>query len=172
LSPEEHDRLGMSISLNLVRPWRRGSVKTGENQTQGETTMKLYTQLNFGGNCEEAFRFYEKHLGGKITIMMNQSQAPGAPSGAGKAIIHARMNIGDTELIANDVPSSVFKKMRSVYLYLSVDSAKEAERVHKLLAEGGEIYMPMEETFYATRFSMLRDRFGVSWSVIHERPRQ
>jgi PhnB protein len=61
--------------------------------------------------------------------------------------------------------------MRSVYLYLSVDSAKEAERVHKLLAEGGEIYMPMEETFYATRFSMLRDRFGVSWSIIHERPR-
>src|SRR4051812_9824344 len=130
--------------------------------------MKLYTQLNFGGNCEEAFRFYEKHLGGKIIMMMNQSQAPGAPTGAGKAIIHARMSIGNTELIANDVPSSVFKKMRSVYLYLSVDSAKEAERVHNLLAEGGEIYMPMEETFYATRFSMLRDRFGVSWSIIHE----
>ncbi|HUR00716.1 MAG TPA: VOC family protein [Gemmatimonadaceae bacterium] len=134
--------------------------------------MKLYTQLNFGGNCEEAFRFYEKHLGGKITMMMNQSQAPGAPTGAGKAIIHARMNIGDTVLIANDVPPSVFKNMRSVYLYLSLDSAEEAERVHKLLAEGGEIYMPMAETFYATRFSMLRDRFGVSWSIIHERPRQ
>ena len=133
--------------------------------------MKLYTQLNFGGNCEEAFRFYEKHLGGKITMMMNQSQAPGAPTGAGGAIIHARMDIGDTVLIANDVPPSVFQKMRSVYMLLSVDSAEEAERVHKLLAEGGEIFMPMEETFYATRFSMLRDRFGVSWTVIHERPR-
>jgi PhnB protein len=133
--------------------------------------MKLYTQLNFGGNCEEAFRFYEKHLGGKITMMMNQSQAPNAPGGAGKAIIHARMNIGDTVLIGNDVPPSVFQKMRSVYLYFSVDSAGEAERIHKLLAEGGEIFMPMEETFYATRFSMLRDRFGVSWSVICERPR-
>jgi len=133
--------------------------------------MKLYTQLNFGGNCQEAFRFYEKHLGGKITMMMNQSEAPGAPAGAGKAIIHARMNIGDTVLIGNDVPSSVFKKMRGVYMYLSVDSAKEAERVHKLLAEGGEIFMPMEETFYATRFSMLRDRFGVSWTIINERPR-
>ena len=133
--------------------------------------MKLYTQLNFGGNCEEAFRFYEKHLGGKITMMMNQSEAPGAPSGAGKAIIHARMNIGDTVLIANDVPPSVFKKIRSVYLYLSVASVEEAERVHKLLAEGGEIYMPMEETFFATRFSMLRDRFGVSWSILNERPR-
>jgi PhnB protein len=133
--------------------------------------MKLHTQLNFGGNCEEAFRFYEKHLGGKITLMMNQSEAPGAPKGAGKAIIHARMDIGDTVLIGNDVPGTVFQKMRSVYLYLSVDSTKEAERIHKLLAEGGEIFMPMEETFYATRFSMLRDRFGVSWSIIHERPR-
>jgi PhnB protein len=133
--------------------------------------VKLYTQLNFGGNCEEAFRFYEKHLGGQITMMMTQSQAPGAPQGAGNAIIHARMNIGETVLIANDVPPPVFQRMRSVYLYLSVDSPAEAERVHKLLAEGGEVYMPMEETFYATRFSMLRDRFGVSWSIIHERPR-
>jgi PhnB protein len=132
--------------------------------------MKLYTQLNFGGNCAEAFRFYEKHLGGKITMMMTQSQAPDAPQGAGNAIIHARMDIGDTALIANDVPASVFQKMRSVYLYLSVDSSEEAERVHKLLADGGEVFMPMEETFYATRFSMLRDRFGVSWTIIHERP--
>jgi len=134
--------------------------------------MKLYTQLNFGGNCKEAFRFYEKHLGGKTTMMMDQSQAPGAPAGAGKAIIHARMNIGDTVLIGNDVPPSAFQKMRSAYMYLSVDSTKEAERVHKLLAEGGEIFMPMEQTFYASRFSMLRDRFGVSWTIIHERPNQ
>jgi PhnB protein len=133
--------------------------------------MKLYTQLNFGGNCEEAFRFYEKHLGGKIMMMMRQSEAPDAPKGAGKAIIHARMSIGDTVLIANDVPGTVFQKMRSVYLYLSVDSPKEADRIHKLLAEGGEIFMQMQETFYASRFSMLRDRFGVSWTIIHELPR-
>jgi PhnB protein len=59
--------------------------------------MKVYMQLNFGGNCEEAFRFYEKHLGGKIIMMMNQSQAPNASESAGKAIIHARMSIGDTD---------------------------------------------------------------------------
>ena len=133
--------------------------------------MKLYTQLNFGGNCEEAFHFYEKHLGGRITMMMTQSQAPNAPKGAGNAIIHAQMDIGETVLIANDVPPLVFQRMRSVYLFLSVASPAEAERVHKLLAADGEVYMPMEETFYATRFSMLRDRFGVSWSIIHERPR-
>jgi PhnB protein len=131
--------------------------------------MKLYPQLNFGGNCQEAFRFYEKHLGGKITMMMTQSQAPNAPKGASNAIIHARMNIGDTVLIGNDVPPNVFKKMRSAYLNLLVDSTAEAEKVHKLLAEGGEIFMPLEETFFATRFSMLRDRFGVSWAIIHEK---
>ena len=65
---------------------------------------------------------------------------------------------------------SKFEKMRSVYMYLSLDSAEEAEKVHNLLADGGEIFMPMEETFYATRFSMLRDRFGVSWTIINERP--
>src|SRR6266705_1931596 len=95
-----------------------------------EEHMKLHTYLNYGGNCEEAFRFYEKNLGGEITMMMNQSQAPGAPEGAGKAIIHARISIGDTVLIANDVPPSVFQKIRSVYLYLSVDSVDEAERIY------------------------------------------
>ncbi len=133
--------------------------------------MKLFTQLNFGGNCEEAFRFYETHLGGKIRMMMNQAQAPGAAAGAGTAIIHARMDIGDTVLIGNDVPGTAFRPMRSVYMYLSLDSAAEAERIHNVLAEGGEIYMPLAETFYASRFSMLRDRFGVSWSIIHELPR-
>jgi PhnB protein len=133
--------------------------------------MNLYTQLNFGGNCREAFEFYAQHLGGTIVMMMSQNQAPGAPSTATAAIIHARMSIANSVLIGNDVPPSVFQKMRSAYMYLSVDSAAEAERIHSVLSEGGEVFMPMEETFYATRFSMLRDRFGVSWSIIHERPR-
>ncbi|HTB96415.1 MAG TPA: VOC family protein [Terracidiphilus sp.] len=133
--------------------------------------MKVYTQLNFGGNCEEAFRFYEANLGAKVLVMMRQDQAPGANASgdAGKAIIHARLGIGDTVLIGNDVPSSVFEKIRSVYIYLSVDSSEEAERVYKLLAEDGQVYMPLAETFFASRFGQLRDRFGVSWSIIHER---
>ncbi len=133
--------------------------------------MKIYPQLNFGGNCEAAFRYYEKHLGGTITMMMRQNQAPHAPPEASDVIIHARMTLGDVELIANDVPPDVFKPVRSVYLYLSVDSSAEAERVHAALVDGGEATMPMEETFYATRFSQVRDQFGVLWSIIHERPR-
>src|SRR2546423_14822197 len=115
--------------------------------------MKLYVQLNFGGNCEAAFSFYEKHLGGKITMMMNQSQAPGAANGAGKAIIHARMNIADTGLIGNDVPPSVSGNIRSVYMYLALDSTAEAERVPYVPAEGGEVCTPFPQTFFATRFS-------------------
>lgn len=132
--------------------------------------MKLYTQLNFPGTCAEAFRFYEKHLGGKITSIMRQNEAPNAPPDATSAVIHARMDIADTVLIGNDVPASVFQKMKSVYLYLSLDSPAEAGRVYKVLSEGGEVYMDLGETFFATRFWMLRDRFGVSWSIIHEKP--
>jgi len=133
--------------------------------------MNIYAQLNFGGNCEEAFRFYEGNLSGKVLMMMHQDEAPGGKTTgkAGRAVIHARMAIGDTVLIGNDVPASYFEKIRSVYIYLSVDSPEEAERAYKLLAEDGEVYMPLEETFYATRFAQLRDRFGVSWSIIHER---
>lgn len=134
--------------------------------------MKVYTQLNFGGNCEQAFQFYEHHLGGKILALMRQDQVPGSSvtGDAGKAVVHARLALGDTVLIGNDVPASVFEKIRSVYIFLSVDSTQEAERVYELLAEQGQVYMPLEETFFATRFSQLRDRFGVSWSLIHERP--
>jgi len=62
--------------------------------------------------------------------------------------------------------------MRSVYLSLSVESDAEAERIYKLLTEGGEVFMPMQETFFASRFGQFRDRFGTSWMVIHERPMQ
>jgi PhnB protein len=135
--------------------------------------MKLFVHLNFPGNCEQAFQYYEQHLGGKMLMLMKQSEAPGAsknPKGE-DPVIHARMEIGGTVLIGNDVPPDVIKPMRSVYLYLSVDSAEEAERIYGLLMAGGEAYMPLQETFFATRFSQLRDQFGTLWSLIHERPR-
>ncbi|MGB9406237.1 MAG: VOC family protein [Terracidiphilus sp.] len=135
--------------------------------------MKLTTYLNFGGNCAEAFRFYEKHLGGKILGMMTYEQMPepkNIPPGLEKGILHARITIGETLLMASDAPPDRFQPMRSVYLALGVDSNEEAERLYALLKEGGEIFMPMEETFFAFRFAMLRDKFGTSWMLIHERP--
>jgi len=135
--------------------------------------MKLETYLNYGGNCAEAFRFYEQHLGGKITTMMTHGEQPGlnqVPAELKNTIMHARITIAGTELMGSDVPPDKFQPMRSVYLSLSVDSTEEAERLHALLSDGGQIFMPMQETFFAHRFSMLRDKFGTSWMIIHERP--
>jgi PhnB protein len=136
--------------------------------------MKLYTYLKYGGNCEQAFRFYEQHLGGKITMMMTHGQQPN-PNDVSpdwkNAILHARMNIGETVLIGADVPPERFQPMRSVYLSLIVSSIDEAERIYTLLSDGGQIFMPMQETFFAFRFGMLRDKFGTSWMILHERPR-
>jgi PhnB protein len=136
-------------------------------------TMKLTTYLNYGGNCADALRFYEQHLGGKIVTMQTFDQMPehqNVPPGQGKNIIHARIIIGDTLLMASDAPPDRFQPMRSVYLALSVGSNEEAESLYALLKEGGEIFMPMEETFFAFRFAMLRDKFGTSWMIINERP--
>jgi PhnB protein len=137
--------------------------------------MKLYTHLNFGGNCEEAFLFYEKHLGGKIIMIMKQSQLPSnynVKPGPTDPVVHIRMDIAGVELMGNDVPEEYFKPVTSSYLYFSVDSTEEAERVFGLLADGGKIGMPMEETFFATRFGQVRDRFGVLWSIIHPKAMQ
>jgi PhnB protein len=133
--------------------------------------MKLYTYLNFGGNCREAFRFYQEHLGGKVEVMMTHGEQPGgnAPPDQRDKILYARMSIGDTLLMGSDVGDK-HQPMRSAYLYLSLDSTAEAERVYALLAEGGQILMPMSEQFFAIRFGMLRDRFGTLWMVIQERP--
>jgi PhnB protein len=133
--------------------------------------MTLYTHLNFPGNCAQAFHYYEQNLGGKIITLMTQSQAPGANPNPGQddPVLHARIEIGNTILIGNDVPVDRSQPMRSVYLYLSVDSADEAERAYSLLMTGGEAYMPLQETFFASRFSQLRDQFGILWTLIHER---
>jgi PhnB protein len=136
--------------------------------------MKLFTHLNFGGNCQEAFRFYEKHIGGEITTIVPWSQMPQtyqAPPGFENAVVHARLSIAGVELIGNDVPREHFQPIRSSYIYLAVDSAEEAERIWGVLADGGQVGMPLAETFFASRFGQLRDRFGVLWSIIHERGR-
>ena len=135
--------------------------------------MKLTTYLNYGGNCADALHFYEKHLGAKILTMSNYDSMPGAKSltpEQAKAILHARIQIGDTAIMASDGPPDKFQPMRSVYLALGVDSNDEAERLYALLSDGGEIFMKMEETFFANRFAMLKDKFGTSWMIIHEKP--
>jgi PhnB protein len=135
--------------------------------------MRLNTFLNFGGNCEQAFRFYEQHLGGEITMLMRRAEQPDQPvtwPGWEQSIQYAIMKIGETELMAADVAPEHFQPMRSAYLSLTVSTAEEAERIYTLLSDGGQVFMAMEETFFAVRFAMLRDKFGTSWMVLALKP--
>ena len=134
--------------------------------------MRLHTYLNYGGNCADAFRFYEQHLGGTITMLMKHGDAPDQSQVRPElkdTVLHARMTIGGTEISAADVPPDRFQPMRSAYLSLSLDSAQDVERVYALLADGGQLFMPIQETSFATRFAMLRDKFGTSWMLLKER---
>lgn len=84
------------------------------------------------------------------------------------AVLHAQISIGDTELMGADIPNA--EPMRSAYLSLSVDSDAEAERIFAALSDGGRVLMPLEETFFASRFGQLRDRFGINWMILRQRP--
>ena len=131
--------------------------------------MKLDIYVNYPGNCEEAFRFYEQHLGGKITGMSNHREIPNPniPENWKDKILHARIQIGGAVVMGADIPGA--EPMRSAYLTLRMDTAADAERVYKVLEEDGQIFMKMEETNFASRFAMLRDKFGTSWMILHER---
>jgi len=133
--------------------------------------MKLNTYVNFAGKCAEAFRFYEKHLGGKIGMVMTHGQSPDQSKVNPEwkdAVLHARISIGDTELMGADIPTA--QPMRSAYLTLGVQSDAEAERIFSALSAGGEVFVPIQERFFATRFAQLRDPFGINWMIVRERP--
>jgi PhnB protein len=134
--------------------------------------MKITAYVNFPGSCRQALEYYAQHLGGKILVVSTWDQMPGAPSvppGLDKnSVLHARIQIGETLVMASDGPK--VEPMRSAYLCISVDSNEEAERIYKALTDGGEVFMAMGETFFAHRFGQLRDKFGVNWMVIHEKP--
>ena len=136
--------------------------------------MKVLTYLNYGGNCRQAFEFYAQHFGGTITMLTRHGEQPDAskvPDEWRAKVLHARIEMGGTTILGADIPADRFQPMRSAYLSLSVDSTAEAERIYGLLSDGGQIFMPMAETFFAFRFAMLRDKFGTSWMILHERPR-
>lgn len=133
--------------------------------------MKLQTYLNFAGNCREAFHYYEQHLGGKIVMMMPHGQGPNLDDGPPDwkdAVLHARIDIGGTVVMGADIPGC--QPMRSAYLSLIVSSTGEAERIYAALSDGGVIFMPIAETYFAFRFAQLRDKFGMSWMILNERP--
>ena len=166
----------MAYCMNLYTNMRSADRLQSEWFAQESDTnllassMKLDIYVNYAGSCEEAFRFYEQHLGGKITGMVRHAEQPESNNISEDwkdKILHARIEIGDTVLMGADIPGA--EPMRSAYLTLSVDRAEDAERLYTLLSDGGQVFMKMEETHFASRFAMLRDRFGTSWMLLHER---
>ena len=130
--------------------------------------MQLDIYVNYRGNCEQAFHFYEEHLGGRVTGIVRHGEQPNpnVPADWKDKVVHARLEIGGTVVMGADIPQA--EPMRSAYLTLTLDHEEEAERVYRLLANGGQIFMKMEKTPFANRFAMLRDKFGTSWMLLQQ----
>ena len=130
--------------------------------------MQLNPYLHFNGQCEAAFQMYEKCLGGKIEAMMTYAGTPGEehvqPDWRNK-IMHARLVVGDTVLMASDARAEHYKQPNGFSVSLQLKDTAEAERIFHALAENGKVNMPIQQTFWAARFGILIDQFGIPWMV-------
>jgi PhnB protein len=132
-------------------------------------SIKLDVYVNYKGNCREAFQFYEKHLDGKIIMISTFGDLwdkNKIPPDWGDKIIHARIEIGNGVLMGADIQSA--ESMCSAYITLSIPDEEETDRIYNLLLEGGQIFIKMQKTFFASRFAMLGDKFGTSWMILNE----
>jgi PhnB protein len=131
--------------------------------------MVMSTYVNFNGTCAEAFRYYEEHLGGTIDSMMTFGELPDHspvdPAWTDR-VVHARMSLGGMALMGADIQGA--EPMRSAYLTLDPETIEDAERIFAALSDRGEVFMPLREAFFATRFAQLRDRFGINWMILHQ----
>jgi PhnB protein len=130
--------------------------------------MRISPYLRFNGHCEAAFKFYEKCLGAKIEMLQTFGASPMADQVAANRrnkIMHATLKIGDHVLMGSDSTPDEFETPQGFSVALTIDDPKAADRAFAALADGGTVEMPLQETFWATRFGMLVDRYGVSWMV-------
>lgn len=130
--------------------------------------MELNAHLNFNGQCEEAFRFYQQCFGGEIKTMVPHEGTPAAehvPPEWRKKIMHAEIKVGDQLLMGADAPPGRYQPPAGFAIALQVKEPAEADRIFHSLAQGGNVGMPIQETFWAARFGMLSDRFGIPWMV-------
>jgi PhnB protein len=128
----------------------------------------LNPYLFYSGNCEAAFKYYEKVLGGKIEVMLRSEEAPESmppTPGMEKKIMHGRMVIDGNVLMASDAPPQHFHKPQGFAVSLTVADPAEAERKFNALCEGGTVNMPFGKTFFSKGFGMCLDQFGIPWMV-------
>jgi PhnB protein len=124
--------------------------------------------LIFDGQCEAAFKHYEQCLGGKIEAMITHGNSPIAdqvPAEWHNKILHARLAVGDEVLMGSDCPPGHYEKPQGFSVSLNIDTPTEAERIFHSLAENGAERMPLQQTFWAARFGMLVDQFGIPWMI-------
>ena len=130
--------------------------------------MQLNPYLLFNGQCEEAFKFYEQCLKGKIEAMMTHAGTPAetqVPPEWRNKILHARMTVGNQVLMASDAPPGRYERPQGFSVSIGLTDTAEAERIFSALAENGKVGMPLQQTFWATRFGMVVDRFGIPWMI-------
>ena len=130
--------------------------------------MQMNPYLTFNGQCEAAFKFYEQCLGGKIIAMITHAGTPAeehVPSEWRNKILHARLIVGDEVLMGSDAPPDRYEEPKGFSVALGIDDPADAERIFHALAEKGTVRMPIQQTFWAIRFGMLVDRFGIPWMV-------
>jgi PhnB protein len=133
--------------------------------------VKLNSYLMFNGQCKEAFKFYEQCLGGKITDMMTYADSPDAsmseqmPSEWRNKIMHVGLMVDDQELMGSDNPPGYDEKPQGFSVSINLSDPLKAERIFNTLAENGTVKMPLQQTFWAYRFGMLVDQFGVPWMI-------
>lgn len=130
--------------------------------------MQLNPHLTFNGQCEAAFRFYEKCLGGKIVVMMTWGESPmadQAPLASRGKIIHATLAFNGHRLTGGDVFPESYEKPQGFSVFLNITTGEEAERIFNALAQNGTVQVPLQQTFWAQRFGMLVDQFGTPWLI-------
>ena len=139
--------------------------------------MKVQPYLMFEGRCQEALDFYRRALGAEVKVVMRYSEnpdpagAPGCAEGSGPGptpdmVMHAEFAVGDTTVMASDGLGSGKAKFDGISLALSPASVDEARRLFDALADGGQVQMPLAQTFFSQAFGMVADRFGVPWMVV------
>jgi PhnB protein len=130
--------------------------------------MQFNVYLYFNGQCEEAFKFYEKILGGKIEMMMPHEGSPAekeVPSEWQKKILHARMTIGQSVLMASDAPPGRGSSQSGFSINIALKDVEQGKKYFDALSAGGNTIMPFGPTFWAKGFGMCQDRFGVPWMI-------
>lgn len=130
--------------------------------------MRINPYLAFNGNCRAAFEFYAVALNGEMAMMFTNGESPMAdqmPKEMHDQVMHARLIVGNIELMGSDMPAGRETQTGNVTVSINVDDVADAERVFAALSEGAEVSMPLQETFWAARFGMLTDQFGIAWMV-------